>query len=78
MRALGEWCELPVTYAGGARELGDLDLVDRLSNGKVDLTFGSYVLSTSAKGTGTLRVMTLVRKANAQLARYLWRNRGRV
>jgi phosphoribosylformimino-5-aminoimidazole carboxamide ribotide isomerase len=39
--ALGEWCEIPVTYAGGAREIGDLDLVDRLSNGRVDLTFGS-------------------------------------
>lgn len=30
-----------VTYAGGARHLGDLELVDRLSRGKVDLTFGS-------------------------------------
>lgn len=39
--ALGEWCEIPVTYAGGAREIGDLDLVDRLSHGRVDLTFGS-------------------------------------
>ena len=43
VRALGERCRIPVTYAGGARELGDLDLVDRLSDGKVDLTFGSYV-----------------------------------
>ncbi|TXT13767.1 hypothetical protein VHUM_01134 [Vanrija humicola] len=38
---LGEWVSIPCTYAGGAKELGDLALVDRLSGGKVDLTFGS-------------------------------------
>ena len=29
------------SYAGGARSIDDLALVDRLSNGRVDLTFGS-------------------------------------
>lgn len=38
---LGEWVSIPCTYAGGAKEIGDLALVDRLSHGKVDLTFGS-------------------------------------
>ncbi|SJX66516.1 probable bifunctional protein (related to glutathione S-transferase/ probable histidinol dehydrogenase) [Sporisorium reilianum f. sp. reilianum] len=38
---LGEWVTIPTTYAGGARHIGDLELVDRLSRGKVDLTFGS-------------------------------------
>ncbi len=38
---LGAHCTIPVTYAGGARSLEDLKLVDRLSNGKVDLTIGS-------------------------------------
>lgn len=38
---LGEWVTIPTTYAGGARHIGDLELVDRLSHGKVDLTFGS-------------------------------------
>ncbi|MDO6563745.1 phosphoribosylformimino-5-aminoimidazole carboxamide ribotide isomerase [Amphritea sp. 1_MG-2023] len=38
---LGEACPIPVTYAGGARSLDDLKLVDRLSAGKVDLTIGS-------------------------------------
>jgi phosphoribosylformimino-5-aminoimidazole carboxamide ribotide isomerase len=38
---LGEWAPLPTTYAGGARSLEDLALVDRLSGGKVDLTIGS-------------------------------------
>lgn len=41
VRALGEWCDIPVVYAGGAKCITDLELVDRLSNGKVDLTFGS-------------------------------------
>ncbi|KAG5947012.1 Histidine biosynthesis bifunctional protein hisB [Claviceps sorghi] len=38
---LAEWCSIPVTYAGGGRNLGDLDLVKRISCGKVDLTIGS-------------------------------------
>ncbi|KAJ7507809.1 Phosphoribosylformimino-5-aminoimidazole carboxamide ribotide isomerase [Mycena galericulata] len=38
---LGEWVRIPCTYAGGAKALDDLDLVDRLSGGKVDLTYGS-------------------------------------
>ena len=38
---LGKYCTIPVTYAGGARSLEDLKLVERLSQGKVDLTIGS-------------------------------------
>ncbi|PQE32750.1 1-(5-phosphoribosyl)-5-[(5-phosphoribosylamino)methylideneamino] imidazole-4-carboxamide isomerase [Rutstroemia sp. NJR-2017a WRK4] len=38
---LAQWCSIPVTYAGGGRNLQDLDNVQRLSNGKVDLTIGS-------------------------------------
>jgi hypothetical protein len=38
---LAQWCSIPVTYAGGGRNLQDLDHVKRLSNGKVDLTIGS-------------------------------------
>lgn len=34
-------CPLPVTYAGGARSLADLDLIDRLGKGRVDATIGS-------------------------------------
>jgi phosphoribosylformimino-5-aminoimidazole carboxamide ribotide isomerase len=32
---------LPCTYAGGARELADLDHVAERSGGRVDLTIGS-------------------------------------
>lgn len=38
---LAEWCSIPVTYAGGARSIQDLDLVKERSKGKVDLTIGS-------------------------------------
>jgi phosphoribosylformimino-5-aminoimidazole carboxamide ribotide isomerase len=38
---LAEWCSIPVTYAGGARSIEDLDLVRKCSSGKVDLTIGS-------------------------------------
>ncbi|KAK4252312.1 hypothetical protein C7999DRAFT_36832 [Corynascus novoguineensis] len=38
---LAQWCRIPVTYAGGGRNLEDLDRVKQLSGGKVDLTIGS-------------------------------------
>lgn len=38
---LGEWSKIPATYAGGARSIDDLRLVDKLSKGRVDLTYGS-------------------------------------
>jgi phosphoribosylformimino-5-aminoimidazole carboxamide ribotide isomerase len=38
---LGRWCGIPVTYAGGGRNLEDLENVKRLSHGCVDLTIGS-------------------------------------
>ncbi|KAI8370536.1 uncharacterized protein BYT42DRAFT_548785 [Radiomyces spectabilis] len=41
VRCLGDWVTLPTTYAGGGRALEDLALVETLSKGKVDLTFGS-------------------------------------
>lgn len=38
---LGKYAPHPCTYAGGAKQLGDLDRVEALSAGRVDLTFGS-------------------------------------
>lgn len=53
---LAEWSPIPVTYAGGAKgwleylfwtlltvstDISDLYTVERLSNGRVDLTYGS-------------------------------------
>ena len=41
VQLLGEISTVPCTYAGGARTVDDLDLVQSLSNGRVDLTIGS-------------------------------------
>ncbi|TIA71770.1 hypothetical protein E3P92_02339 [Wallemia ichthyophaga] len=41
VQKLGEWVSIPTTYAGGAKHIDDLDLVNTLSHGKVDLTYGS-------------------------------------
>lgn len=41
VRKLAEWCTIPVTYAGGGRSLEDLDRVNEISGGRVDLTIGS-------------------------------------
>lgn len=41
VRKLADWSTVPTTYAGGARSLQDLQTVDHLSGGKVDLTIGS-------------------------------------
>lgn len=38
---LGRASPVPVTYAGGAASLDDLDRVKRLGAGRVDLTIGS-------------------------------------
>ena len=38
---LGAASPIPVTYAGGATSLDDLETVTRLGNGRVDLTIGS-------------------------------------
>lgn len=38
---LGAWSPIPVTYAGGARTLEDLERVQRAGQGRVDITVGS-------------------------------------
>lgn len=38
---LGAWAPIPITYAGGARSLADLQLINELGRGKLDLTIGS-------------------------------------
>ncbi|ARU56977.1 putative phosphoribosylformimino-5-aminoimidazole carboxamideribotide isomerase [Oleiphilus messinensis] len=41
VKLLGDITPIPTTYAGGARSIEDLQLVETLSTGKVDLTIGS-------------------------------------
>jgi phosphoribosylformimino-5-aminoimidazole carboxamide ribotide isomerase len=38
---LSQWTPIPMTYAGGANSLADLEAVTQLGQGKVDLTIGS-------------------------------------
>jgi len=38
---LADWSPIPITYAGGARSIDDLESVDLAGSGKVDLTIGS-------------------------------------
>lgn len=38
---LGRWTPIPMTYAGGANSLADLEEVTKLGDGKVGLTIGS-------------------------------------
>ncbi|MEJ0089972.1 MAG: phosphoribosylformimino-5-aminoimidazole carboxamide ribotide isomerase [Limisphaerales bacterium] len=41
VKKLGQWTPIPITYAGGANSLMDLETVTQLGQGKVDLTIGS-------------------------------------
>ncbi|GBG61478.1 hypothetical protein CBR_g21822 [Chara braunii] len=41
VRQLGLWSPIPVTYAGGARTLSDLERVKEAGDGTVDITVGS-------------------------------------
>ena len=47
---LGKHSPIPVTYAGGAQHIDDLELCNQLSNGKVDLTIGSALDIFGGKG----------------------------
>jgi phosphoribosylformimino-5-aminoimidazole carboxamide ribotide isomerase len=47
---LGRWTPIPVTYAGGANSLSDLEEVTRLGKGKIDLTIGSALDIFGGKG----------------------------
>ncbi len=38
---LGQWSPIPTTYAGGAASLADLEKVEQLGHGRIDLTIGS-------------------------------------
>jgi phosphoribosylformimino-5-aminoimidazole carboxamide ribotide isomerase len=38
---LAQWSSIPVTYAGGAKSLADLEEVTHLGQGRIDLTIGS-------------------------------------
>lgn len=41
VRDLAAWSPIPVTYAGGAKSMDDLEQVEQMGKGRVDLTIGS-------------------------------------
>ena len=47
---LGQHSPIPCTYAGGGRSLEDLQRVQELSQGRIDLTFGSALDIFGGKG----------------------------
>lgn len=50
VKYLAALCTISVTYAGGGRNISDLELVERLSSGKIDLTIGSALDIFGGKG----------------------------
>ena len=38
---LGRWCSIPATYAGGVRNIEDLERIRELGHGRLDVTVGS-------------------------------------
>lgn len=47
---LAQWSPIPTTYAGGAKDLSDLETVTRVSRGRIDLTIGSALDIFGGKG----------------------------
>ena len=41
VRLIGDWGKIAVTYAGGVAGMADVELIDQLSNGAIDVTVGS-------------------------------------
>ncbi len=41
IRLLADYCPIPCTYAGGVRDLSDLEKLKQAGNGKIDVTVGS-------------------------------------
>ena len=54
---LGGWGKLPVTYAGGAATMADVELIEQAGRGRVDFTIGSAL---DIFGGGGLRYQEMV------------------
>lgn len=63
---LGEWSPIPVTYAGGANSIVDLELVSKLGRGKVDLTIGSALDIFGGSGVRYSEAVAFNRRCNPQ------------
>ncbi|MSU58778.1 MAG: phosphoribosylformimino-5-aminoimidazole carboxamide ribotide isomerase [Pedosphaera sp.] len=63
VKKLGEWSPIPVTYAGGANSLADLETVTKLGQGKVDLTIGSALDIFGGRGVKFAEAVAFNRRA---------------
>jgi phosphoribosylformimino-5-aminoimidazole carboxamide ribotide isomerase len=68
VKNLGERTPIPTTYAGGARSIEDLKLVNQLSNGRVDLTIGSALDIFGGSGVKYEEVVAFNRAEHARRA----------
>jgi phosphoribosylformimino-5-aminoimidazole carboxamide ribotide isomerase len=66
---LAQWTPLPLTYAGGARSLEDLETVTRLGRGRVDLTIGSALDLFGGTGVRYADCVAFNRRPSAPLDR---------
>ena len=41
MHTLGNWAKIPITYAGGVGDFGDLRLLQEFGGGRLNVTIGS-------------------------------------
>jgi phosphoribosylformimino-5-aminoimidazole carboxamide ribotide isomerase len=62
---LGKWSPIPVTYAGGANSLQDLETTSRLGKGRVDLTIGSALDIFGGTGVRYAEALAFNRRARS-------------
>ena len=62
---LGAWGRIPITYAGGAASLADVELVQSASAGRVDVTVGSALDLFGGKGVAYDALVTWNRRSPA-------------
>lgn len=65
IEGLGRWTPIPATYAGGANSLADLETVDRLGGGRVDLTIGSALDIFGGRGVKYADAVAFNRRSRA-------------
>ena len=67
---LADWSPLPMTYAGGARSIEDLELVTRISRNRVDLTIGSALDIFGGSGVKYAEVVEFNKKIKAGMIKF--------
>ena len=66
VEALASWCPHPLTYAGGAKNIEDLEKVKQLSAGKIDLTLGSALDIFGGKGASYAECVRWNKRQNSE------------